>query len=293
MQGKIVKGIAGFYYVHVAGRGLFECKAKGVFRNQKIKPLVGDDVEIEVVDGDSFLGNIVDILPRKSEIIRPAVANVDQSLLVFALSEPEPNLGLLDRFIVMMAQYGLKTIICFNKLDESDERFVDDLKKIYEKSGCRVLFTSTKTLEGLDEVRGLLKGKTTALAGPSGVGKSSLLNVIIPEAQMETGCISEKIGRGKHTTRHSEVFVVDEDTYILDTPGFTSLSVMVEDKTKLRFYMDEFEDYEGTCKFNGCVHINEPGCSVKDAVDKGLINRVRYNHYVEMYNEIDSRKKKY
>lgn len=292
MQGKIIKGIAGFYYVHVTGRETYECKAKGGFRNQNVKPLVGDNVEIDIVDDEKLLGNIVKILPRSSEMIRPAVANVDQALLVFAISTPAPNLRLLDSFLVMMEGYELPTIICFNKIDEVKQDEIDRLSQIYEKSGSHVLFTSTFTGEGLPGLREQLKGHTTALAGPSGVGKSSILNSLIENVHMETGSISDKIGRGKHTTRHSEVFVLDDDSYILDTPGFTSLSVMVEDKNRLRFYMPEFSEYEGECRFAGCVHVNEPDCAVKNAIEEGLINRTRYDSYVEMYHELENTRKR-
>lgn len=292
MQGKIIKGIAGFYYVHAAGRGTYECKAKGGFRNQNIKPLVGDNVEFDIVDEEKFLGNIVKILPRSSQMIRPAVANIDQALLVFAISFPAPNLRLLDSFLVMMEGYELPTIICFNKIDESDEPELERLSRIYGKSGSRVIFTSTVTGEGIEELRELLAGHTTALAGPSGVGKSSILNALVEDVHMETGSISDKIGRGRHTTRHSEVFVLDDESYILDTPGFTSLSVMVDDKSKLRFYIPEFDEYEGRCRFAGCVHVNEPDCAVKDAVEQGMIDLHRYESYVDMYHELENNKKR-
>lgn len=290
MDGKIIKGIAGFYYVYVPEQGLYECKAKGVFRNKNLKPLVGDNVRIDIIDNDKLLGNITEVLPRSSELIRPAVANIDQSLLVFAMSEPAPNLNLLSRFLVMMELNNLSTIICFNKCDQSDEAFAHELRAVYSGSGCRIFITSTVTGEGMDELKDALEGKTTALAGPSGVGKSSILNALIPDADMATGSISEKIGRGKHTTRHSEVFVINDSTYILDTPGFTSLSVMAEEKNELRYYFPEFEEYEGCCRFNGCVHVNEPDCAVKKAVQDGLISKIRYEHYTEMYSELDKKR---
>lgn len=292
MQGKIIKGIAGFYYVHVSGGETYECKAKGGFRNRNIKPLVGDNVEIDIVDDEKLLGNIVEIFPRSSQMIRPAVANVDQALLVFAISAPAPNLRLLDSFLVMMEGYELPTLICFNKIDEAEQPEFERLSKIYEKSGCKVIFTSTVTGEGLEELKDMLKGHTTALAGPSGVGKSSILNALIGDSYMQTGSISDKIGRGRHTTRHSEVFVLDDSSYILDTPGFTSLAVMVDDKSKLRFYIPEFDEYEGECRFAGCVHVNEPGCAVKNAVSEGMINQLRYESYVDMYHELENIRKK-
>lgn len=290
MRGKIIKGIAGFYYVHAENGVTYECKAKGGFRNKNVKPLVGDDVDIDIVDFDKLLGNIVEILPRSSEMIRPAVANVDQALLVFAISHPEPNLRLLDSFLVMMEGYELPTIICFNKTDETGEQEMRRLSDIYSDSGCRVMFTSTVTGDGMKELREMLHGHTTALAGPSGVGKSSILNALVERAYMETGSISEKIGRGRHTTRHSEVFVLDDESYILDTPGFTSLSVMVDDRDRLRLYIPELDSYEGKCRFSGCVHINEPDCAVKAAVNSGKINAARYESYVAMYNELNKRR---
>lgn len=285
MTGKIVKGIAGFYYVH-NGKGLFECKAKGTFRNKKIKPLVGDNVEFDILDEEKFLGNITEVLPRNNCLLRPEVANVDQAVIIFAVKDPEPNLNLLSRFLIRMEKEGVETIICFNKEELANENELRDLQKIFEGSGCRILFTSTYEKTGLEELKGLIEGKTTVFAGPSGVGKSSTINYIFPEALMETGVISDKIKRGKHTTRHSELFNLHNDTYILDTPGFTSLHLNEFDKDELRFYFNEFAEYEGKCRFNGCIHVNEPDCAVKAAVEEGIISQVRYDNYVEIYNEL-------
>ena len=206
MKGRIVKGIAGFYYVNTENDILFECKAKGVFRNRDEKPLVGDNVEFEIVDEENLKGNITKLLPRRNEIIRPAVANVDMALVVFAISNPKPNLNLLDRFLVMMEYMDVKTMICFNKVDETTQDDIEEYKKIYEPAGFGVLFTSTLNGEGIDDLKKLIYGKTIVFAGPSGVGKSSILNCIMDEKLMDTGEISRKIGRGKHTTRHSEIF---------------------------------------------------------------------------------------
>ena len=227
MQGKIIRGIGGFYYVHIADSskkevsisGLYECKAKGIFRNQNIKPLVGDNVEVEILDSEKKLGNIQKILPRKNALIRPAVANVDQAVVVFALSYPKPNLNLLDRFLLMMKTQGVPTVICFNKSDEQEEDVIHQMIQEYRGSESTVLHTSTITGDGLEEFRRLLMGKTTVLAGPSGVGKSSVMNVLFPDAKMEIGNISDKIKRGKHTTRHSELFCLGGETYIMDTEG--------------------------------------------------------------------------
>lgn len=290
MQGKIIKGIAGFYYVHADNDIVYECKAKGIFRNRKIKPLVGDDVDIEIVDADNEKGNIVDILTRKNELIRPASANIEQAMIIFAVANPQPNYNLLDKFLVMMDYQEVPTIICFNKADLINEDERRQLEEIYHGCGCKVIFTSTLTGLGIDEMKDLLRHKTTVLAGPSGVGKSSVTNLILPETRMETGGVS-KIGRGRHTTRHSEIFNVEGDTYIMDTPGFTSLNIPVMEKEDIRLYFPEFDEYEGTCRFNGCVHVNEPDCSVKAAVENGKINKRRYNSYVGIYNELKEQKK--
>ena len=233
MQGKIVKGIAGFYYVHVVEFGVYECKAKGIFRKDGVKPLVGDNVEIEVLDEEEKKGNIREILTRKNELIRPAVANIDQALVVFAVTKPKPHFNLLDRFLVMMEQKKIPVILCFNKSDIAKESDISKMEEIYRSCGYPVFFTRVAK-EGwkIEEVKKILHGKTTVLAGPSGVGKSSLINLLQSEVMMETGSISRKIDRGKHTTRHSELLVLEEDekvedcgSYIVDTPGFSSLYV--------------------------------------------------------------------
>lgn len=291
MQGKIIKGIAGFYYVHAKDNNVYECKAKGVFRNRKIKPLVGDDVELDIVDADKLIGNINDILPRKNELIRPAVANIDQTLVVFASLSPEPNFNLLSRFLVMMDWNDVPAIVCFNKSDQVDEAEIKRLTGIFENCGAKVIVTSVLKNEGIEELKELLIGKTTSFAGPSGVGKSSILNGIFPDANSQIGDISEKINRGKHTTRHSEIFNVAKDTYIMDTPGFTSLECADIGDTELHYYFNEFAEYEGNCRFNGCVHVNEPDCRVKEAVAEGKISKVRYDIYLEMYNELKAKRK--
>lgn len=291
MIGKIMKGIAGFYYVGVAESGVYECKAKGIFRKDKIKPLVGDDVEIEVLNEEEKLGNIVKILPRRSELIRPAVANIDQALVIFAAREPKPNLSLLDRFLVIMEKQDIPVIICFNKQDLCDEEEVGRLKGIYEACGYPVVLASAKQGEGIEEIKSLLRGKTTTVAGPSGVGKSSLTNLLQNEVQMETGEISKKLGRGRHTTRHSQIIQIEEDTWLYDTPGFTSFYVEEIEKEELRFYFREFSKYEGTCRFQGCTHTHEPGCMVKNALEEGKISKERYENYLELYGELKEKRR--
>ncbi|MFV0362785.1 MAG: ribosome small subunit-dependent GTPase A [Suipraeoptans sp.] len=292
MQGKIIKGIAGFYYVHVVESGIYECKAKGIFRKDKVKPLVGDDVEIEILSEEPKEGNIVEVNQRKNELIRPAVANVDQALVVFAVAKPDPHLNLLDRFLVMMQDKGIKTILCFNKEDIGDESKLSELAFIYKNCGYPVIFVSAKEGNNIDSLKDVLRNKTTVIAGPSGVGKSTILNCLYPEANAQTGKISKKIERGKHTTRHSELFTFEEDSYIMDTPGFSSLLIMDMDERELKYCFPEFDEYEGKCKYNGCDHIHEPGCSVKEALGKGLIAKSRYDNYVSFYQS-EKEKKRY
>ena len=290
MQGKIIKGIAGFYYVHVIGQGIYECKAKGVFRNRNIKPLVGDNVEIQILDEEKKIGNVEDILTRSNELIRPAVANISQTLVVFAIAEPMPNLNLLDRFLVMMEKNEIETIICFNKTDLVEEEKILTMKDIYVKAGYHVIFTSTRSMTGMDELVRLIAGKTTAFAGPSGVGKSSILNALMPEANSKTGSISEKIKRGRHTTRHTEIFHLEEETYLMDTPGFGSLYVTDFEKETLQYYFREFKEYIGQCRFIGCAHQNEPDCAVKTAVGEQKISSSRYENYLLFYEELKQQK---
>lgn len=291
MQGKIVKGIAGFYYVHVAESGIYECKAKGAFRNQKVKPLVGDNVRLEVLDEGQKKGNIEEILPRKNELIRPAVANIDQALVIFAAAKPKPNFNLLDRFLILMQYQKVPAVVCFNKQDMVEQEELQLLRATYESAGYPVLFTSAAKQEGIQAVRDLLKGKTTTVAGPSGVGKSSLINLLSPEAEMETGDISRKIERGKHTTRHSELFALDEDTFICDTPGFSSIYLPDMEKEELGIYFPEIAEYEPFCRFQGCAHIHEPGCGVKDALEEKKISPIRYENYKLLYEELKDKRR--
>ncbi len=285
MNGIIIKGIAGFYYVDAVESGIYECKAKGLFRKEKIKPLVGDNVEIEVSDEEKKEATIIKINKRKNELFRPAVANVDQMMIVMALAKPDPNFGVLDRLLVQAELSDIPAIICFNKEDLADNTMLSSCK-VYQEAGYKVLTTSTKEGFKTESVKAELKGRTTVLAGPSGVGKSSITNILAPGINMETGNISEKLKRGKHTTRHSQLIVIEENTYICDTPGFTSFSPETIDKETLRYYFREFGEYEGMCKYNGCVHIHEPQCAVKGAVEEGKISKMRYESYVQLYEEI-------
>ena len=291
MKGKIIKGIAGFYYGHDGRSKIYECKAKGVFRNRNIKPLVGDDVEFMVLDEKEGTGNIDAILPRKNKLIRPAVSNVDQAVVVFAVTEPLPNLNLLDRFLVMMERQEIPVIICFNKIDLSGGKEIEELRAIYGPAGYTLHFISTYEAAGLEKLHELIAGKTTVLAGPSGVGKSSITNFLQPEARMETGVVSEKIKRGKHTTRHSELFFVENGTYMMDTPGFSSMYIEDLEPNELKDYFPEFSEYEEECRFLGCIHVGEKVCGVKTAVADGKISRSRYDNYLLLYQELKDKRR--
>ena len=294
IKGKIIKGIGGFYYVYVPHAGLHECKAKGVFRNKKEKPLVGDECMITVTDETGKIGNIVSLLPRKNMLIRPEVANVDQAMIIFALTKPEPNFNLLDRFLIHMESRGIPCIICFNKEDLLSEDKTGEIRGAYENSSHKICVVSVKKGTGIATVKKLLAGKTTTVAGPSGVGKSSLINAVLGSEKMQTGAISEKIDRGKHTTRHSELFyteIADKPTYLFDTPGFSSLSVPSVQENSLASFYHEFDAYEPNCRFAGCAHIKEKECGVKDAVRDGKISRLRYENYLQLYEEEKNNRK--
>ena len=299
MQGKIIKGIAGFYYIETHDEKIYECKAKGIFRKDNVKPLVGDNVMIDIIDEENKKGNITEILPRKNRLLRPPVANVDQAVILFAIVKPDPNYNLLDRFLIMMRQQNLPVIICFNKQDIATKEEQQELYNAYEKCGYKVLFISVKEDKGLDELKELLRGKTTTLAGPSGVGKSSLLNKLVPDALMQTGELSRKIDRGKNTTRHSELFFVSElsegedETYLFDTPGFTSLNLNDVTTDNLMQYYPEFEEFEPECRFGGCSHIAEPDCGVKNALSEGKISAVRYENYKIIYEDLKNARPDY
>lgn len=290
-NGRIIKGIAGFYYVKTRDSNVYECKAKGIFRKDNLKPLVGDMVEIEIIDETEKTGNIEKILPRFNTLIRPAVANIDMALVIFAIKKPNPNLNLLDRFLITMEEQEVETIICFNKTDLADSEELDILQEAYSSCGYKVLCISAEKREGTDKVLELLNGKTTTVAGPSGVGKSTLINSLLNSKEMETGEISEKIDRGKHTTRHSQLLEVNDNTYIVDTPGFSSLFIEDFEYDELKNYYSEFVKYENNCRFAGCLHLKEPDCAVKEALAKGKISRVRYDNYVILAEELKNKKK--
>jgi ribosome biogenesis GTPase len=284
-EGVILKGIGGFYYVKTED-GIYECRARGRFKEQGMTPLVGDRVEIEILDTEPYKGVVDEIFPRKNTLLRPAVANVDQAVLVFAVKNPDLNRMLLDKMLVLAEFAELDCLICFNKsdLDQSDE--IEDLQKIYGAAGYPVIRTCVKSGEGVAELTDLLAGKISVFSGPSGVGKSSLLNAIESKFSLETGAVSEKIKRGKHTTRHSELMQLTNGGKVVDTPGFTSLTLEDIDPEVLWTLFPEFEKYSEACRFINCMHLNEPDCGVKGAVESGEIDEKRYEAYDHIYREI-------
>ena len=231
------------------------------------------------------------ILPRKNSLIRPAVANVDQAFVIFAMESPKPNFMLLDRFLIMMEKENVPAVICFNKKDLAKQEELEFLYETYKSCGYDVIFSSTFNGEGLDEIHEILKGKTTVVAGPSGVGKSSITNALQENVQMETGEISKKLKRGKHTTRHSQVIPVGHDTYLMDTPGFSSLYLTDIEEQELKAYFPEFRRYEEQCRFQGCRHIHEPDCGVKAALAEHKISQLRYEDYLGLYNELKEKRR--
>ncbi len=286
--GKIIKGIAGFYYVHIAGSGVYECRAKGIFRKENVKPLVGDDVRIDILDEEKKTGSVAEILPRKNALIRPAVANIDQALILFACASPGPNFNLLDRFLVMMEHQQVPVLIGMNKTDLVSPETLQEVRSRYAASAYPLFFFSAKTGEGTEALKERLLGKTSTVAGPSGAGKSTLTNLLAPHANMETGLVSEKIQRGRHTTRHSQLIALAEETYLCDTPGFSSLLVEAEE---LDSCFPEFRPLKEQCRFRDCTHRNEPDCAVKAGLSAGAISEGRYANYLQMMEELQSKKR--
>ncbi|MBD7910404.1 MULTISPECIES: ribosome small subunit-dependent GTPase A [Clostridium] len=281
MEGKIIKGIGGFYYIKTA-EGIIECKARGKFRHKDMKPMVGDNVTIKVENGK---GVIEEIHERCSELIRPTVANVTLAFVVFAIKNPDLNYDLLNRFLVLCESNNIETIVCLNKVDLVSEEEREEVKSKINDIGYEVLFINAKKGIGVDTLRERMRDNVTVLCGPSGAGKSTLINTLTERDHMETGVVSEKIGRGKHTTRHSELIEVDNG-FIVDTPGFSTLDVSFMEKDQLKYCFPEFEDLNDSCKFRGCLHYKEPNCSIKKAVEEGKINKHRYEFYIKTLEEI-------
>ncbi len=284
VEGIIVKGIGGLYYVDTPDKQ-FTCRARGKFRRDKILPMVGDRVVICPQEhGDS---TIEEIKPRRNSLIRPAIANLDALMVIVSAAPPVTELMLIDKICAIAGYKGIEVIICINKIDISD---ATQYNRIYSKSGFRVINVSAQTGEGIENIPRVLNGRITALTGNSGVGKSSILNALYPNINVSTGDISEKIGRGRHTTRHVELFPVDDyGGYIADTPGFSSFDVERMDlvfRDKLQDGFIDFQKFIPECRYTGCAHILEQDCAVKAAVENGEIERSRYDSYVSLYNSM-------
>ncbi len=289
--GVIIKGVGGMYLVD-CGAGLFECSARGVFRKDALKPLPGDVVSVQETDCVKYKGMITKIHDRKNALIRPAVANVTQIVIIISPKMPEPDLLLVDKLIAVALSKSIECIICLNKHDLDDASIFEDIAWQYERSGIKVIATSLFGKEGYNALKGYLAGRISVFAGQSGVGKSTVLNKIIDRVVMETGDLSKKVDRGKHTTRHAQLFSIDGGGYIADTPGFSSFELEFKDAEDLKNYYYEFTEYKTDCKFNDCRHINEPDCSVKDAILKGYISEGRYERYKYLYEALKSKNNK-
>lgn len=295
MQGLILKGIGGFYYVKTE-EGIVEAKGRGIFKKDSNKLAVGDMVELELLDeepeteGIKLKGVINDILPRKNSFIRPPIVNVDTFVITFAVKDPEPNFVLIDKFLIMAEMNNVETIIVMNKCDLADEDILKEYRSIYDKV-YKVIEVSSVNNQGLDELKKAISGKRASFAGPSGVGKSTIINSLIPDAEMETGNVSEKTKRGKHTTRHVEIFEAEGGGLVFDTPGFTSFEIMEADESNLQDFYPEIEKYKGKCYYDNCKHLKEPDCMVKAMVKAGEINRKRYESYKFILDEIKNSKK--
>lgn len=291
LEGIITKGIGGFYYVKV-GDTTYECRARGLFRKNKITPQVGDRVLIRADENDKT-GYVEEIFERTTELTRPPVANVNQAIIVFSVRSPDPNLWLLDRFLLLASSQKLEVVIALNKVDIATKEEIDEIYNIYDKIGYKIITTSTEEDIGIDDLKEVLKEKITVFAGPSGVGKSTLLNKIQPNLDLETGDISKKTSRGKHTTRHTELIELELGGFVLDTPGFSSLDLTFLTDDELEEHFPEIHRLGLGCRFNGCKHLKEPGCKVKEGVESGEISKSRYDNYVMFLEELVKNSRRY
>jgi len=282
-QGQIIRALSSFYYVEDQDK-IWECKARGIFKKRQQSPLVGDLVEFEITENNQ--GIITKMMPRKNELIRPPISNVDQAILVFSLKEPNFSSLLLDRFLVHVENANISPIICLTKTDLHDyDKEIEEELQAYVSMGYSVLFTN-KSGVGMDILKENLKDKISVFSGQSGVGKSTLLNTLLPELGLETSNISHKLGRGKHTTRMVQLIHLPEGGMVADTPGFSQLDFHDVTSQELGEYFREIHSFSENCRFRGCLHLNEPGCAVKAAVNEKIILQTRYNHYLEFLTEI-------
>ena len=292
MLGLITKSISSFYYVDT-GEAVYECRARGIFKHTNQKLFAGDRVEFEVTDEKEKQGNITKLFDRKNLLIRPPIANATQAMLVFSIKNPDPNLSLIDRFLVLAQKENLDIIIALNKTDLDHEGLVENIQNIYRSIGYPVIPISAEKGENIEQLKQYMADHITILAGPSGSGKSSTINALI-QSDLKTGKVSERIGRGRHTTRYVELIKVSENTYLADSPGFSSIDLYDTEETELKEYFVEFHEYDIDCKFEtGCLHENEPDCSVKEAVKNKEISKERYESYLQLLNEIRNTKRRY
>ena len=292
MIGRIVKAISGFYYVQTP-QGVYQCRARGIFRKDELKtPLVGDLCEMEVTHEPDKEGSVETIFPRTNEMIRPAIANVNLMAIVVAAGNPQPSALFIDKLVLQAEMNQITPFVIINKTDqEYDQAYVSALLDGYDKVGYRTFLLSAKTRQGMEGLFDFMRDSVTVFAGASGVGKSSLLNAIEPRMELLTGDISKKIGRGRHTTRRVELFDIGQNAFIADTPGFSNCNVDGIEKEQLQEYFIEFDKYREQCRFRGCNHINEPQCAVKQAVADGQIGSMRYDSYLQLFEEIQQIKK--
>ncbi len=282
-----MKGIGGFYYVKTA-EGVFQAKGRGIFKKEGITLAVGDVVDIEVLeDGDAVINSIE---PRKNHFIRPPIANIDRFIVVFAAAKPKPNFSIIDKFLIMAEMHHMEPVLCVNKCDLVGEETLDEIRAIYQDL-YPMVFVSAEKKQGIQQLQPYLANHRAAFAGPSGVGKSTITNLLVPQAMMETGNISKKTARGRHTTRHVEIFETDDNGYIFDTPGFTSFEILEADEDNLRDFYPEMAALKDQCRFDDCRHLKEPDCAIRKAVEEGVIHRLRYDSYVANLEEIKKRKK--
>ncbi len=285
IEGIIIRGVGGNYYVDT-GEEIIECRARGLFRLKNIKPLVGDKVIIRLTEEDEHSGYIEEINERTNEIKRPPVANAEQLLIFFAVKNPEPSFLLLDKLLIAAEVNKLKPIVCFNKSDLADEKTKEEIFDILKNTDYKVIFTSNKDQKSIEMLKDILKDKLSVFSGPSGVGKSSIMNAVQPDFQLVTGEISNKLKRGKHTTRHAEIYKLSFGGYVVDTPGFSSFELEGINEYELKEYYPEIKKLDEGCRFADCLHYKEPDCVIKDAVENGLISKTRYLNYIRLLEQI-------
>lgn len=290
MRGIIMKAIAGFYYVNT-GDEVIECRARGIFKKRNISPLVGDKVDISIDKADPTKGRVDEVYERTIELIRPPVANVTQAIVVFAVAQPDPNINLLDKLLAICEHRGLKVILCFNKVDLDEVSYVKKLESVYRNAGYQVISTSAEKQFKIEALREVLKDEISVFAGPSGVGKSSLLNELQSGMNLQVGELSKKIARGKHTTRHSELLALDSGGMVVDTPGFTAMDINEIEVEDLTQCFIEFKTFSSGCKFSNCKHLNEPKCGVKSALKTGQISKSRYDSYIYFLNALEEHRR--